>query len=277
MIARPVRICYPGALYHAIARGNNRERIVRDDKDRIEFLAILARALERYGVLCHAYCLLDNHYHLVVETPLANLPLFMRQLNGFFARYVNKQHGRIGHVFQARYRSILVEKESYFLAVCRYVLLNPVRAGICARPDEYHWSSYRETAGLISRGALLCSDSLLSQFAPSRPRAEARYREFVALGSPNLNAEVRGERLGSDEFLKRDFKLPTPLEEVPRRQWQPDRRELAEIFATEPTPIATAYRDHDYRLAEIACFLGYHYSTISRKLATEEQQVRRAA
>src|SRR5438552_19190196 len=101
-----------------------------------------------------------------------------------------------------------------FLAVCRYVVLNPVRAGISAQPDDYHWSSYRETSGLISRGALLCSDSLLSRFAPSRARAEAGYREFVSLGSPNLNDEVRGERLGSDELLKRDFNLPTPLEEI---------------------------------------------------------------
>ncbi len=272
-----MRICYPGALYHVIARGNARERIVRDDQDRIEFFAILARALERYAVLCHAYCLLDNHYHLVVETPLANLPLFMRQLNGLFARSFNKRHDRVGHVFQARYRSILVEKETYFRAVCRYVILNPVRAQICTLPEDHHWSSYRETAGLIGRGALLCTDTLLSQFAPSRSRAQARYREFVALGSPNLDAEVRGERLGCDEFLTRDFGLPIPLEEVPRRQWQPLRRELAEIFATEPTPVAIAYRDYGYRLAEIARFLGYHYSTISRRLAAEEQRLPRAA
>ena len=245
-----------------MARGNNRELIVRDDEDRVEFFAILGRALERYGVLCYAYCLVDNHYHLALETPLANLPLFMRQLNGLFARYVNRRHDRVGHVFQARYRSILIEKETYLLAVCRYIVLNPARAGICRQPGDFHWSSYRETAGLVTRGAYVSSDLLLSHFAPQTPLARRRYREFVALGSPDLEEQVRGERLGGDDFLKRDFDLPR-VEEVPRREWRPHRPELAHIFATQPTPIAIAYRDHGYRLSEIAGFLGYHYSEVA--------------
>ena len=128
-MARPLRLCLPDGLYHLIARGNARQPIVADDHDRHDFFNVFAHVLERFGWLCHAFCLMDNHYHLVVETPLPNLPSGMRQLNGLYAQRFNRRHGRVGHLFQARYRSILIEKPTRLLAVCHYVVLNPVRGG----------------------------------------------------------------------------------------------------------------------------------------------------
>jgi len=174
-VARPLRICIPGAVYHVIARGNTRDFVFLDDADRIAFLDVLARVVERFGCVCHAYCLMGNHYHLVLETPLGNLSAGMRQLNGLYAQYFNRRHGRCGHLFQGRFRAILVEKETYLLAVARYVVRNPVRAGLCREAGEWQWSSYRATAGHVECPSFLCTDWLLSRFAPTRRLAQARY------------------------------------------------------------------------------------------------------
>jgi putative transposase len=268
-MARPARICFPGAVYHVIARGNAREAVIRDDEDRAAFIEVLARVVERYALVLYAYCLMDNHYHLALETPLANLPLAMRQLNGLHANRFNRRHSRVGHVFQARHRAILVEKETYLLNVCRYIVRNPVRAGICAHPGDYGWSSYRQTAGLAERGDFLASDAVLSLFGGERSSAQASYRDFVAAADPDLETEVLGERLGSDAFLEARFQ-PNPIPEVPRAQWHPRPPSLADIFASDPTPIASAYRRYRYSLADIAAHLGCHYATVSRKLRAEE-------
>ena len=236
-MSRPLRPCLPGALYHVIARGNNRERIVRDDADRASFLTTLAEVVPRYAWLCHAFCLLDNHYHLVIETPRPNLPLGMRQLNGLYARRFNRRHNRGGHVFQARYRAVLVEKETYLLELSRYVVLNPVRACICTDPADRPWSSYRSTATGNVREPFLTTDWLLAQFATSRHAACAAYRQFVSDGlRASGELHVRGERLGSEPFLRDDLRHDRPLPEVPREQWQPLRPPLAEIFEQNPPP-----------------------------------------
>lgn len=130
-MARPLRIEYPGAVYHLTSRGNRQEAIFQDDEDRYGFLDIFGKTVRRYNWICHAYCLMDNHYHLLVETPDGNLSLGMRQLNGLFTQLINRRHGKVGHVFQGRFKSILVEKEAHLLELCRYVVLNPVRAKLC--------------------------------------------------------------------------------------------------------------------------------------------------
>ena len=135
-MARPLRIEYAGALYHLTSRGNARRPIFKDDKDRESFLNTLKRVNDRYHWLCHAYCLMNNHYHLVVETPEGNLSQGMRQLNGVYTQSYNRRHGRVGHLFQGRYKAIVVQRESYLLEVCRYVVLNPVRAKAVVRPEE---------------------------------------------------------------------------------------------------------------------------------------------
>lgn len=127
--------------------GLRREAIFEDDEDRRVFLSTLAEVVERFHWICHAYCLMTNHYHLVVETPDANLSKGMRQLNGVYTQASNRRHGRVGHLFQGRFKGILVDKEGYLLELTRYVVLNPVRAGMVAQPGQWSWSSYRAMVG----------------------------------------------------------------------------------------------------------------------------------
>jgi putative transposase len=272
-MARPLRVCLPDGLYHLIARGNARQPIVADDSDRIRFLGLLAQTLERFGWLCHAYCLMDNHYHLVVETPLPNLSLGMRQLNGSYAQSFNRRHDRCGHLFQARFRSILIEKQTRLLAACRYVVLNPVRAGICSDPGDWRWSSYRATAGLPGATTIVETEAILGRLGVPASQTSTQYRRFVAEG---LAAALvpRGERLGDDRFLALKLGGETPPPEVPRVQWLPLPPTLAELFVPEDeTPVATAYRRYGYTLKQIGEHLGCHYSTVSRRLRREEAQV----
>ena len=135
-MARPLRIAYPGAVYHVTSRGNTRKRIVRDDQDRERFIWTLADMVEQYGVLCHIWVLMNNHYHLLMETPHANLSPAIRHLNGVYTQAFNRRHGRAGHLFQGRFKAILVERESYLLELCRYVVLNPVRSNLVDHPRK---------------------------------------------------------------------------------------------------------------------------------------------
>ena len=162
-MSRPLRIEYPGAVYHVTSRGDARRPIFCDDKDRLLFLEVLASIVSRFHWLCHAYCLMNNHYHLIVETPEGNLSRGMRQLNGVYTQRFNRRHRKPGHVFQGRYKAIVVEKESYLLELCRYVVLNPVRAKAVETPEAWNWSSYRATAGSTDIPEL--SDSRLDTFA----------------------------------------------------------------------------------------------------------------
>jgi putative transposase len=273
-MARPLRLALPGGVYHIISRGNDRQIVFPADRDRELFLDVLAHTVERYGWLCHTYCLMGNHYHLLLETPRPNLSLGMRQLNGLYARRFNVRQGRCGHLFQARFRSILVEKESHLLTTSRYIVLNPVRAGLCAGPDEWRWSSYHALAGTGPREPFVFTGFILGHFAKTRRAAQAAYRAFVAAALDEaLEKSVRGERLGTDEFLRETFGLDPPLPEIPRVQIEPLRPPLAEIFAAQGEPIAVAYREHGYTLREIAEHLGCHYSTVSRRLQQEEQML----
>jgi REP element-mobilizing transposase RayT len=135
-MARPLRLEFAGALYHVTARGNERRSIFLGDADgdRAAFLGILGETCDRFNWICHAYCLMTNHYHLLLETPDANLSKGMRQLNGVYTQYVNRAHGRVGHLFEGRFKAILVERERYLLELARYVVLNPVRAGMVGTP-----------------------------------------------------------------------------------------------------------------------------------------------
>src|SRR3989339_1664941 len=129
-MTRPLRIEYPGAVYHVTSRGNEKKAVFKDDQDRESFLNTLYRVNKRYNWLCHAYCLMTNHYHLLIETPNANLSTGMRQLNGVYTQALNRRRNRVGHVFQGRYKAVLVQKDNHLLELCRYIVLNPVRAGL---------------------------------------------------------------------------------------------------------------------------------------------------
>jgi len=278
-MARPLRIEYPGAVYHITSRGNARQDIFLDDEDRRVFLELLSQTVERFNWLCHAYCLMDNHYHLLVETLAPTLSRGMRQLNGVYTQKFNRRHGRVGHLFQGRYKAILVEKESHLLELCRYVVLNPVRAGLVRWAGDWPWSSYRATAGLEEAPPFLNTDWVLAQFAGEGEKARRAYQEFVAqgLGKSPWDA-LRGQVfLGSEEFLK---SLPLPkgerLKEVPQAQRLANRPALGEIFQNRAVDeaIALAYREYGYTLQEIAAHLGVHYSTVSRRLRRFEQRTR---
>jgi REP-associated tyrosine transposase len=270
-VARPLRLNVPGACFHLIARGNNKQFVFLGEKDFVVFLELFARVIERFAWVVYAYCLMGNHYHLVVETPYGNLSRGMAQLNGGFARHFNHRHGHCGHVFQARFTSILVETDTSLKNVCRYAVLNPLRAGICDEPQEWLWSSYRATAGIDQSPAWLASDRLLAGFGRDRPRAQAAYRQFVFDGiGKTLDQEIVGERIGKEQFLRNRFGQEFQPE-IPNVQIEPLPPTLLELFsAADPTPVATAYRRHGYTLRDIAEHLGCHYATVSRRLRREE-------
>ncbi len=180
-MSRPLRIEYPGAAYHVTSRGNARNKIFSDVHDREIFLSILDEVITRYNWLCHAYCLMDNHYHLMIETPDANLSIGMRQLNGIYTQKYDNKHHRPGHIFQGRFKAILVQKDHYLLELCRYVVLNPVRAGVVEKPEAWRWSSYQATAGLRKKPDYLTTDWILGLLS-SRTMAERQYRKFVRDG-----------------------------------------------------------------------------------------------
>jgi REP element-mobilizing transposase RayT len=267
-MARPLRIEFPGAVYHVTGRGNQQRTTFEDDADRGLFLAVLARSVDRFDLTLHAYCLMGNHYHLLVETPSAGLGRAMRDVNGVYTQAFNSRHRTVGHLFQGRYKAILVERDAHMLELARYVVLNPVRAGLCKSPDEYRWSSYRATAGLEPVPPLLTVDWLLAQLAGRPARARERYRAFVADGlGVDPFADLRGVVLGDDEFVAETTAKRSATGEAPRGERRPLRPSLAELFDRDgERAILSAYREHGYRLAEIAAHMGCHSATVSRRL-----------
>jgi putative transposase len=274
-MARPLRLEFPGAVYHVTSRGNARQDIVVDDRDRSHWLTLLAHVVDRYGWLCHAYCLMDNHYHLLIETPQPNLSLGMRQLNGCYTQAYNRRHHRVGHLFQGRFTAILLEKEAHLLALCRYVVLNPVRATLVSHPRQWAWSSYRATVGETSALAWLSTDWILGQFGQRVGSAQERYRTFVAEGRGAARPweQLTGQiYLGSEEFIAQ-HQPNRVIHDIPRRQTQAQRPSLPVLFQRKGEParlIHTAYRQYGYRLVEIADYLGVHAATVSRRLKQAE-------
>ena len=279
-MSRPLRIEFEGAVYHITSRGNARQTIFLDDEDREQFLSVLACVVERFKWLCHAYCLMDNHYHLLIETPEANLSGGMRQLNGVYTQYFNRKHARVGHLFQGRYKSIVVDKDSYLLELCRYVVLNPVRAGVRKSAAQWKWSSYRATSGMGRAGAHLTVDWVLSQFGRDKRRAGDRYRKFVAAGAKQDSPwdELKGQVfLGTADFVSRLGELvkdKETIKEVPRAQRYATRPSLEKLLprnmpargSARDEAVYEAHVAYGYRLREIAEHLGVHYSTISRSV-----------
>jgi putative transposase len=178
-VTRKSRVDAAGAVQHVIARGNAGVRIVADDDDRQTLIAGLARANERYGWLVHAYCLMDTHIHVVVETPEPTLSVGMRRWIGGYAYEFNRRHGRYGHLFAGPYAAKLIETEAYAIQVSAYIVLNPVRAGLVNDPADWPWSSYRASAGLIRAPAFLETRLIPGMFHSDPTRARELYRELV--------------------------------------------------------------------------------------------------
>jgi REP element-mobilizing transposase RayT len=272
-MARPLRLEFRGAVYHLTSRGNARQNIFFTDADRELYLSTLAGVVRRYRWICHAYCLMANHYHLLIETPKANLSIGMRQLNGIYTQSFNRRHQRVGHLFQGRFKAILVEKEAHLLELCRYVVLNPVRVKGGASAQSWKWSSYRATAGLSSVPEFLSTDWILEQFGKTRSRARQHYREFVRDGMASRPwDDLKGQiYLGSQGFIEKHASGKEHLKEIPRAQLRAAKPSLKQIFARRGEKgIAEAY-EQGYRLSEIAAHLDVHYATVSRRLKRMEQ------
>jgi len=178
-MARQLRIEFENAFYHITSRGNLRDKIFYDAADRERFLEILSRTKERYGFLLHAYALMDNHYHLLMETPKANLSQIMQNINTSYTVYINRKYQRSGHLLQGRFKGIIVDKDRYLISLSRYIHLNPVRARLVKRPVEYPWTSYRSFIDQEGEDSLVDTGETLSYFSKHRHRATRAYREFV--------------------------------------------------------------------------------------------------
>ena len=284
---RPLRIEFPGAVYHACSRGVERRPIFRDDADRNEFLVTLGRSMERWRWACHAYCLMGNHYHLVIETPEPNLSRGMRQLNGEYSQAFNRHHERSGHLFQGRFHAVLVEKETHLLEVCRYVVLNPVRARMVRGAGDWPWSSYAATAGKAEVPAFLKTDWVLDRFSLSRAAAHSAYECFVGEergGVKSLAVEIRhGLWVGSEGYLEKIREHIEGCASVPEfrlTERMAHRPPLREYLAPEKignrdslvSAVGLAYLDGRYTQREIAEFLGMHYMSVSRLIRAYEKR-----
>ncbi len=275
-MARTLRIEFPGAVYHVTSRGYARKKIYRDDEDRINFLATLAWVAKRFGWVCHAYCLMDNHSHLLLETPDANLSRGMRQLNGVYTQRFNRRHSKVGHLFKGRFKSILVERDSYLLELSRYVVLNPVRARLVKSPENYPWSSYRSTLGLDPAPPGLTTNWVLGQLAKTKLSARKRYEEFVHAGIGQVSpwTELKGQvLLGEAAFVKRytpHLGKSTKVTKILKRKRLLHRPTLKMLLAgaeskeARNNAVAQAHIEHGYTLAEISKAVGLHYATLSR-------------
>jgi REP element-mobilizing transposase RayT len=274
-MARPLRLEYEGALYHITSCGNARDGIFLGDSDRTRFLEIVSDVVKRYSWICHAYCLMSNHYHLLIETPDVNLSRGMQLLNGVYTQWFNRRYQRVGHLFQGRFKAILVEKESHLLQLARYIVLNPVRAKMVRSVRDWPWSSYRATAGQTTEvPELLTVSWILSQFDRDPARAVHAYRKFVRQGRGiDVWDELQaGAFLGTDAFVDqlRPLLKEKPLDPDYRRRGRfVGRPSLEELFTdvsdktTRNERIYQAVRVHHYTLRGVGNFVGLLYSTIS--------------
>jgi len=272
-MARPLRIEYEGALYHLTSRGDRRETIFEDDQDRRLFLNILGDVIDQMQWKCHGYCLMDNHYHLIIETPEANLSKGMRQLNGVFTQAANRRHGLCGHLFQGRFKSVVVDADAYLLELSRYVALNPVRAGMVDDPSDWPWSSYQATAGKAHSPAWLETRELLSFFSNQTALAQRKYMAFVAEGTgrksiwSNINRQIF---LGDDKFVAAAQAKVKRLEHdgnIPRVQRLQPARPLSEIAKQHEdrnVAIVACYASGEYSYAQIAKYFGICFTTVGR-------------
>jgi REP element-mobilizing transposase RayT len=274
-MSRPLRIEFAGALYHVMARGDARAVIFRDDEDRRVFCEGLWRACERFDWLVWSWCLMGNHYHLLVETLRPTLSRGMREVNGVYTQAFNRRHRRVGHVLQGRYKAILVDKDRYLLELSRYVVLNPVRAGLCATAGDWAWSSYRPTMGKAVAPPRLAVDETLALFSADRGVARRAYARFVADGvGASVPDSTQQLFLGDEDFVERMGRLTKLVStEVPRKQRAAKSlAQFARASEGRDEAIRAAYASGAYTLKAIGDHFGLHYATVSRIARSEMWQ-----
>ena len=264
-MARPLRIEYTGAFYHVTTRGNEQKDIFKSQRDREKFLSYLETAALRYDAVIHAYCLMNNHYHLIVETPRGNLSQIMKHINSSYTTYYNVKRKRAGHLLQGRYKAILVDADEYATELSRYLHLNPVRVGIVKEPEEYRWSSCRYYTGGTSAPAWLRTDFILGYFGKKEDSARKKYRQFVhdLIGreySSPLLATIASTILGSAEFVSEIQDRHLSDRKADREQ--PALRELS----SKPSPevivkaVREAYAADDRLATKAAIYLCHRFS-----------------
>jgi REP element-mobilizing transposase RayT len=294
-MSRPLRIEFPGAIYHVTSRGDRREAIYRDDEDRHSHLAVIGQAMDRFDAQVLAYCLMGNHFHLVLHTRQANLSRLMRHVNGVYTQDFNRRHGLEGHLFQGRFKAILVDRDAYLFALCRYVERNPVAAGLVRRAGEWPWSSFWAHAMRGETPAWLDSDGLLG-YVLGRPVANDGDRQLAAKRYAELvNAQPKGEAsiwqeglrgqvfLGDDAFVTKMLAMATPQQraavDVPKAQRKSTltlQQCLAQSASTQQG-VYQAYRDCGITMSAIARELGLSLSRVSRLISAAEDGVREGA
>ncbi|WP_373992050.1 transposase [Duganella sp. BuS-21] len=273
-MSRPIRLQFPGALYHVSSRGDRRALIYVDQNDRLVWLSILGEVCSRYNFVIHGFCQMSNHYHLVVQTVEGNLSRGMQQLNGLYSQYFNRRHHVVGHLFQGRYHCVLVQQHPYLLELTRYVVLNPVRARMVGLPDEWPWSSYPYIVGLHTPQPWLDIHSTLNNFGAVPADAIAAYRQFVieGIGAASPLANTRHQLiLGDDEFVA-SMRRPERAQQhktVARQQ----RRALALALedyvnqsAARNEAMARAFASTAYTMEQIAAHFGLSAKTVSRAI-----------
>ncbi len=285
-MARPLRIEFPGAVYHVTSRGDRREPIFVDDEDRRIFLRVTAQSLSRFDGEMLAYCLMGNHYHFVLHTRQANLSLLMRHVNGVYTQAFNRRHDKVGHLFQGRFKAILVDRDAYLLEVCRYVELNPVRAKLVRKAADWAWSSYRAHAGDDEPPVWLDVNGLhgyllgrTARTAAERRRAAAQYAELVAtaadrpLWEDNLRQQIY---LGDEGFVERMQALAQPPNTVDSDIPKAQRRKglsLEQWLGNSETREEALYRAHTegaLSMSAIGRELGLSVSRVSRLIGRVE-------
>ncbi len=288
-MSRPLRIEFPGAVYHVTSRGDRRELIYREDEDRASQLGVISHALDRFDAQALAYCLMGNHFHLVLHTRQPNLSRLMRHINGVYTQRFNRRHGLVGHLFQGRFKAILVDRDAYLLALCRYVERNPVAAGMVAAPEDWPWSSCRVHLGQADTPSWLDSDGLHGYLlgaavdsAPQRRKAVRLYAKLIATAQDNDSSFWQGALrsqvyLGDEAFVESMQARAEPQRVVhkgiPKAQrlrpltWQDCQTQCA---GDRGRALHMAYRQAGMTMTALAKQAGLSVSHLSRLIAIEE-------
>ena len=266
MVVRPPRIEHAGGVFHVIARGNERATVFRDDRDRERFLEILGGVANRYRWRVLAYCLMGNHFHLLVMTLEPTLARGMRQLNGVYAQWFNRRHRRVGHLFQGRYKAVSVQTDAHLRRTVRYVIRNPIRARLSSRPEQWRWTSHQATVGRAAAG-VVAVEEVLACFADDRAEALRRYRSMVETleePPPSRHPLVSGD----DVFVVERLACVPRDPEFTRAMVRPPRPTLAELVGStdDYEGIVTAHLEHGYSLRQIATHLGCSVTTVHRRV-----------
>lgn len=289
-MSRPLRLEFPNAIYHVTSRGDRREPIYHDDLDRQACLDVLALAMERFDAQLLAYCLMGNHYHLVLHTRRANLSQLMRHVNGVYTQRFNRRHGLVGHLFQGRFKAILVDRDEYLLALCRYVERNPAAAGLVSEAGQWPWSSYRSHVLQAPAPHWLDIDGLHGYLLGRPPRSAADRRTVAAryaamvqevsdsgLWQTGLRQQVfLGDEAFVARMLRRAGPAPASEREIPRRQRSmplaPDALSALSVSSSDRAAAMNhAYVAGGLTMTEIARHCGLSVSRVSRLIASAEK------